>query len=109
MWQMHFRGKVVRVAYVQVRLYPDGSYDYVSGPEVHKLQGRKQKVFAIRRGCNDPASLERIRGSRTPESHPGCAYGGFSWANTREEAYANLHDAPWRDASVANNLKETGS
>ncbi len=70
---------------VAVHLNPDGSYGYVSGPEIHtvRLGGgprQRRRVWAIRYGC-DPR-----------ESAPGIARGGFSWALSRTEAVAKLHE-----------------
>lgn len=75
-----------KIEHVQVKLNADGSYAYVSGPELHTLKGRKRLVWAIRWGCSEIAPDGHPRVS----AHPHIAYGGFSWRVDRAEAIAKL-------------------
>lgn len=61
---------------VKVKLAADGTYSYVSGPELHSVGApvRKRRVWAVRYGCDEQ----------------GTARGGFGWELTQEEAIANL-------------------
>lgn len=64
------------VLVVKVKLAADGTYSYVSGPELHSVgaPARKRRVWAVRYGCDEQ----------------GCARGGFGWATTQEEAIEKL-------------------